>query len=171
VNSRAPTDDRVERQRQITAITVGRFLSASAVAAAGGTSLEALRVEGDRGKSVAAMAKGAAAVVAKLQNEGVIGGLISLGGSAGTTIGTTAMRALPVGVPKLMVSTLASGNTQPYVDTKDITMMYSVVDIAGINRLSRQILTNAAGAIAGMVTAEVPAADCRYRNIQRLRNT
>ncbi len=136
-------------------------ISASEVAAAAGTSLEALRQEGDRGKSVAAMAKGAAAVVAKLQSEGVIDGLISLGGSAGTTIGTTAMRALPVGVPKLMVSTLASGNTQPYVGTKDIAMMYSVVDIAGINRLSRQILTNAAGAIAGMVMAKVPAAEDR----------
>ena len=129
-------------------------ISAAEVAAAGAASLDALRTEGDRGKSIAAMAQGAAKIVAKLHHEGVIDSLISLGGSAGTTIGTTAMRALPVGVPKLMVSTLASGDTSPYVDTKDITMMYSVVDIAGINSLSRQILTNAAGAIVGMVNAE-----------------
>ena len=133
-------------------------VAASEVAKAAGTSLEALRREGDRGKSVAAMAEGAAKIVAQLQREGQIDGIISLGGSAGTTIGTTAMRAVPVGVPKVMVSTLASGDTRPYVDTKDITMMYSVVDIAGINSLSRRILTNAAGAIAGMVNAEVPPA-------------
>lgn len=134
-------------------------VSAEQVAEAGGTSLAALRNEGDRGNSVAAMANGAARIVERLNDDGVIDGIISLGGSAGTTIGTTAMRALPVGVPKLMVSTLASGDTSPYVDTKDITMMYSVVDIAGVNSLSRQILTNAAGAIAGMISAEVPAAD------------
>jgi uncharacterized protein (UPF0261 family) len=133
-------------------------VSASEVAKAAGASLEALRAEGDRGKSVAAMAQGAAAIVAQLHREGKIDGVISLGGSAGTTIGTTAMRAVPVGVPKVMVSTLASGDTRPYVDTKDITMMYSVVDIAGVNSLSRRILTNAAGAIVGMVNAVAPAA-------------
>lgn len=134
-------------------------VSAEQVAEAGGTSLTALRNESDRGNSVAAMANGAAKIVAQLNAIGAIDGIISLGGSAGTTIGTTAMRALPVGVPKMMVSTLASGDTSPYVDTKDITMMYSVVDIAGVNSLSRQILTNAAGAIAGMINADVPAAD------------
>lgn len=134
-------------------------VSAEQVAEAGGTTLTALKDEGDRGNSVAAMANGAARIVERLNEDGAIDGIISLGGSAGTTIGTTAMRALPVGVPKLMVSTLASGDTSPYVDTKDITMMYSVVDIAGVNSLSRQILTNAAGAIAGMINAEVPAAD------------
>ena len=134
-------------------------VSAEQVAEAGRTSLTALRNESDRGNSVAAMANGAAKIVAQLNNIGAIDGIISLGGSAGTTIGTTAMRALPVGVPKMMVSTLASGDTSPYVDTKDITMMYSVVDIAGVNSLSRQILTNAAGAIAGMINADVPAAD------------
>ena len=134
-------------------------VSAEQVAEEGGTSLTALRNESDRGNSVAAMANGAAKIVAQLNDIGAIDGIISLGGSAGTTIGTTAMRALPVGVPKMMVSTLASGDTSPYVDTKDITMMYSVVDIAGVNSLSRQILTNAAGAIAGMINADVPAAD------------
>ena len=134
-------------------------VSAEQVAEAGGASLTTLRNEGDRGNSVAAMAKGVARIVQRLNDDGVIDGVISLGGSAGTTIGTTAMRALPVGVPKMMVSTLASGDTSPYVDTKDIAMMYSVVDIAGINSLSRQILTNAAGAIVGMINTEVPVAD------------
>ena len=133
-------------------------VSADEVAQAGGSSLQALRDEGDRGNSVAVMAQGAAALVAEKQAAGEIDGIISLGGSAGTTIGTTAMQAVPVGIPKIMVSTLASGDTSPYVQSKDISMMYSVVDIAGINRLSRQILANAAGAIVGMVNAEVPAA-------------
>ena len=134
-------------------------VSADDVAAAGGTSLQALQDGGDRGVAVAAMAEGAAKIIAELQSDGKIDGVISLGGSAGTTIGTTAMRAVPVGVPKIMVSTLASGDTSPYVDTKDISMMYSVVDIAGINSLSRQILANAAGAIVGMVNAEVPPSE------------
>ena len=131
-------------------------VSADEVAHAGGSSLQALRDEGDRGNSVAVMAQGAAALIAEKQAAGDIDGIISLGGSAGTTIGTTAMQAVPVGVPKIMVSTLASGDTSPYVQSKDITMMYSVVDIAGINRLSRQILANAAGAIVGMVNVEIP---------------
>ena len=131
-------------------------ISADEVAQAGGSSLQALRDEGDRGNSVTIMAQGAAALVAEKHAAGEIDGIISLGGSAGTTIGTTAMQAVPVGVPKIMVSTLASGDTSPYVQSKDISMMYSVVDIAGINRLSRQILANAAGAIVGMVNTEVP---------------
>ncbi|MDE0465552.1 MAG: Tm-1-like ATP-binding domain-containing protein [Candidatus Poribacteria bacterium] len=133
-------------------------VSADEVAQAGGSSLQALRDEGDRGNSVAVMAEGAATLIAEKHAAGEIDGIISLGGSAGTTIGTTTMQAVPVGVPKIMVSTLASGDTSPYVQSKDISMMYSVVDIAGINRLSRQILANAAGAIVGMVNAEVPAA-------------
>ena len=133
-------------------------VSADEVARKAGSSLQALRDEGDRGNSVAVMAQGAAVLVAEKQAAGEIDGIISLGGSAGTTIGTTAMQAVPVGVPKIMVSTLASGDTSPYVQSKDICMMYSVVDIAGINRLSRQILANAAGAIVGMVNAEAPEA-------------
>lgn len=133
-------------------------ISADEVAQAGGSTLQALRDEGDRGNSVAVMAEGAATLIAEKHAAGEIDGIISLGGSAGTTIGTTAMQAVPVGVPKIMVSTLASGDTSPYVQSKDISMMYSVVDIAGINRLSRQILANAAGAIVGMVNAEAPAA-------------
>lgn len=133
-------------------------VSAQEVAAAAGTSLAALRARRDRGEAVAAMARGAAQIAAQLFAEGRLHGIISLGGSAGTTIGTAAMRALPVGVPKVMVSTLASGDTRPYVDTKDICMLYSVVDIAGINRLSRRILGNAAAAIAGMLSAPAPPA-------------
>src|SRR5205085_10063606 len=78
-------------------------------------------------------------------------GILALGGSAGTTIGTAVMRALPFGLPKLMVSTLASGQVKPYVGVRDITMMNSVVDISGLNRISRTVLTNAANAMAGMV--------------------
>ncbi len=133
-------------------------ISADEVAQAGGSSLQTLRDEGDRGNSVAVMAQGAAELISEKHTAGEIDAIISLGGSAGTTIGTTAMQALPIGVPKLMVSTLASGDTSPYVQSKDICMMYSVVDIAGINRLSRQILANAAGAIVGMVNADAPVA-------------
>ncbi len=128
------------------------------VAASAGRDLNELLAERDRGKSVQAMAEGAAIIARRLVDQGRIHGIISLGGSAGTTIGTAAMRALPVGFPKLMVSTLASGDTRPYVGTKDIAMMYSVVDIAGLNRLSRQILSNAAAAIVGMVRSESPRA-------------
>ncbi|MEX0938751.1 MAG: Tm-1-like ATP-binding domain-containing protein [Pirellulales bacterium] len=90
---------------------------------------------------------------------GRVAGVLGIGGSGGTQIATAAMRALPVGLPKLMVSTLASGNTQPYVDCSDITMMYSVVDIAGLNAVSRRVLANAAHAVAGMVNAQPPAMD------------
>ena len=83
--------------------------------------------------------------------DGRIDAVLGLGGGGGTAMITAAMRTLPVGVPKLMVSTMASGNTAPYVDVTDITLMSSVVDIAGLNPLSRRILANAAGAIAGMV--------------------
>src|SRR5262245_44082520 len=102
------------------------------------------------------MGAGAEAVVTRLYREGRIDGILALGGSGGSSIATRAMRALPVGVPKLMVSTVASGDTRPYVGAVDVTMMYSVVDIAGVNRISARIMANAAGAIAGMVKAEVP---------------
>jgi uncharacterized protein (UPF0261 family) len=122
-----------------------------AVAQAGGATIEQLRAEQDRGRSIAVMAAGAEEIVKRLHAQGKINGLVSMGGSAGTTIGTAAMRALPVGFPKLMVSTVASGNTRPFVGTKDILMLYPVLDIAGLNFISRRILANAAAAIAGMV--------------------
>lgn len=107
----------------------------------------------DRGLRVAAMAEAVPAYIAKLAADGRIDGIISLGGGGGTAISTAAMRALPLGFPKLMVSTLASGNTAPYVGVKDIVMMPSIVDVAGLNRISRKLFTQAAGAICGMVSA------------------
>jgi len=132
-------------------------VSAAEVAKAAGEDLQELIKEGDRGRSVAVMCKGATAIVEDLYRKGKFHGVISMGGGAGTNIGTTAMRSLPTGVPKLMVSTLASGDTRPYVGSKDITMMPSIVDISGINRFLRQILANAAGAIAGMVRVKAKA--------------
>jgi uncharacterized protein (UPF0261 family) len=126
------------------------------LAAAAGVDLAAMVARRDRGECVAAMTRGATARVTRLFAEGQIDGIISLGGGGGTAIGTAAMRALPIGFPKLMVSTLASGNTAPYVGEKDVVMWPSVVDVAGLNRISRQILARAAGAICGMVEIEVP---------------
>jgi uncharacterized protein (UPF0261 family) len=126
------------------------------VAHAAGADVGVLASAGDRGAAVTAMAAGAEAVVRQLFDEGKLGGILALGGSGGSSIATQAMRALPVGVPKLMVSTVASGDTRPYVGAVDVTMMYSVVDIAGVNRVSARIMANAAGAIAGMVAATVP---------------
>lgn len=107
----------------------------------------------DRGECVAMMADAAAKCLSDLCAKGRIAGVISLGGGGGTAIATAAMRALPIGFPKLMVSTLASGYTAHYVGKKDITMMPSIVDFAGLNRISRTILSRAAGAISGMVEA------------------
>jgi uncharacterized protein (UPF0261 family) len=126
------------------------------VARAGGADHAELVRVGDRGAAVDAMGRGAAAVLAKLHAEGRMDGVAALGGSGNSSIAAQAMRDLPVGVPKLIVSTVASGDTRPYVGAVDVSMMYSVVDIAGINQISAQILTNAAGAIAGMATARVP---------------
>ncbi|MDB4438602.1 Tm-1-like ATP-binding domain-containing protein, partial [bacterium] len=125
------------------------------VAAASGLDFQALIDKQDRGECVVAMSKAAPVFLAKLVAEGKIDGVISLGGGGGTALGTAAMRALPVGFPKLMVSTLASGNTAHYVGTKDITMMPSIVDVAGLNRISKIIFTRAAGAICGMVEAKI----------------
>ncbi|MFO1041275.1 MAG: Tm-1-like ATP-binding domain-containing protein [Planctomycetaceae bacterium] len=124
------------------------------VFAAAGTSLEVAKERNDRGHAVTVAATGAANLVAAAYARGEVTGVLSMGGSAGTTIGTTAMRALPLGLPKLMVSTLASGQTRPYVGGKDILMLNAVVDIAGINRISRLVLGEAARAMAGMVTLQ-----------------
>lgn len=129
------------------------------IAHAAGADLGAILARRDRGEAVAAMAKGAPIVLARLAGEKRIDGVISLGGGGGTAIATAAMRALPIGFPKVMVSTLASGNTAQYVGAKDIVMFPSIVDVAGVNRISRQILTRAAGAICGMVEAQPPAAE------------
>lgn len=132
-------------------------ISRAEVAQAAGLTLAEMTHGDDRGAAVAAMAKAAPVLLAQLQREGRIAGVISLGGGGGTAIATAAMRALPIGVPKLMVSTLASGNTAPYVGTKDITMMPSIVDVAGLNRVSQVIFSRAAGAICGMVEATITA--------------
>jgi uncharacterized protein (UPF0261 family) len=126
------------------------------VARAGGADVDELAAGGDRGAAVTAMAAGAEQVVLRLHAEGKLAGILALGGSGGSSIATRAMRALPVGVPKLMVSTVASGDTRAYVGAVDVTMMYSVVDISGVNRVSARIMANAAGAMAGMVDATVP---------------
>ncbi len=131
-------------------------ITADQVAAAGGASLAALRATGDRGAALEVMGRGARALAVAEHAAGRVDGVLSLGGSGGTSIATHAMLGLPVGLPKVMVSTMASGNVAPYVDVKDVTMMYSVVDVAGLNRLSRRILANAAGAVAGMVEQAVP---------------
>lgn len=130
-------------------------ITAQEVAQAGDSSLEKLREEANRGKAVDIMIAGVRTIVPQLYAEGLFDGVLSLGGGAGTNIATAAMRELPVGVPKLMVSTLASSDVSAFVDVKDITMMYSVVDIEGVNRLSRRILANAVGAICGMVEQTV----------------
>ncbi len=131
-------------------------ITAEQVAAAGGSSLTALRAAGDRGAALEVMGRGARALAVAEHAAGHVDGVISLGGSGGTSIATHAMLGLPVGLPKVMVSTMASGNVAPYVDVKDVTLMYSVVDVAGLNRLSRRILANAAGAVCGMVEQSVP---------------
>ena len=118
-------------------------------------SLAELTARRDRGESVAAMSEAAPILLSRLLSEKKIDGVISLGGGGGTAIGTAAMRALPIGFPKVMVSTLAGGNVAPYVGSKDIVMFPSIVDVAGINRISRAILSRAAGAICGMVETEI----------------
>jgi uncharacterized protein (UPF0261 family) len=131
------------------------------VASAGGINLQEIMSRADRGESVSAMVQAAPRLLQRLQKEGAINGVISLGGSGGTVIATAAMRTLPIGFPKLMVSTLASGNMSHYVGTKDITMMPSIVDVAGLNRISRTIFSRAAGAICGMVDIKVNSTDDR----------
>lgn len=110
-------------------------------------------IQKDRGKAVEFMSQAAPKVLSTLRGSGRIQGVISLGGGGGTAIGTAGMRALPLGFPKLMVSTLASGNTAQYIGATDIVMMPSVVDVAGLNRISRPLLARAAGAICGMLEA------------------
>lgn len=150
-----------QRGHQVLLIDVGTLgaptvtpdIPRTEVAAAAGVDCAALTARRDRGEAVAAMSRGAPVVLSRLAAEGRIDGVISLGGGGGTAIATAGMRALPVGFPKLMVSTLASGNVAPYVDVKDIVMFPAVVDVAGLNRLSRVLLARAAGALCGMVEA------------------
>jgi uncharacterized protein (UPF0261 family) len=128
-------------------------ISADEVAAAAGADRAALAAAGDRGPAIAAMTRGATEVTRQLHADGRLDAIIGLGGSGGSSLIAAAMRALPIGVPKLLVSTMASGDTRPYVGTSDIAMLYSVVDIAGINPISELILANAAAAISAMAKA------------------
>ncbi|WP_169946604.1 Tm-1-like ATP-binding domain-containing protein [Microbispora sp. H11081] len=125
-------------------------VGADEVARAAGADLDRLRADRDRGTAMDALATGAAVTVRRLFDEGRLDGLLAIGGSGGSSVAARALQALPVGVPKLLVSTMASGDVGPYVGDADVTLMYSVVDISGINRLSRAVLGNAAAAVAGM---------------------
>jgi uncharacterized protein (UPF0261 family) len=125
------------------------------VAAAGGVPLADLLEEPDRSVAAPVMAAGATRLITALVQEGRAQGIVSLGGTQGTTLSTRVMRDLPYGFPKVMVSTMASGNVAPWVDIKDITMMFSVTDIMGLNPVTRKILANAAGAVCGMADVGV----------------
>jgi uncharacterized protein (UPF0261 family) len=126
------------------------------VAQAGGGDLTRLGSGKHKDEAMQIMAKGLAVVVRRLYDSGKLDGILGMGGSGGTSIATAAMRTLPVGVPKLMVSTVGGGDVSTYTGTRDITFMPSIVDVAGINRISRAIYSNAAGAIAGMVSVARP---------------
>jgi len=134
------------------------------VAAAAGEDLEELRAAKDRGASMGVMARGSAVLVKRLLDEGRVHGFLAIGGSGGSSVAAQAMQAMPVGAPKVLVSTMASGDVRPYVGVSDVTLMYSVVDVAGINSISRRVFGNAVAAIAAMAkayeaSAAQPAAD------------
>lgn len=129
-------------------------VSNTQVAEAAGMDIKTLVDKKDRALATEVLSKGMEKLVLKLYKQGKFHGIISFGGTGGTSLVTPAMRALPIGVPKVMVSTVASGNTAPYVGASDIVMMPSIVDVAGINSISTKIFTNAVFAIAGMVKFE-----------------
>ncbi len=131
-------------------------LSRQPVVGTVGERVEALVAGGDRGRAVAAMTRGVERILPELHAQGRFDGVIGIGGSAGTTMATAGMRALPMGVPKLMVSTIAGGDVAPFVGSKDITMVPSIVDISGLNRISRHVIVQAASAVAAMAQAEIP---------------
>jgi len=133
-------------------------VEADAVASAAGGDLAAIRKKKDRGEAMRAMADGAAALLPQLHEAGRFDGVLGMGGSGGSSVVTAAMRALPVGVPKVCVSTVASGDTSAFVGAKDVVLFPSITDVAGVNRISQVIFSRAAGAIVGMVNVEVPTA-------------
>jgi uncharacterized protein (UPF0261 family) len=136
-------------------------VSSETVAQAGGGSIRELRAAGDRGAAMKVMQAGAVAVVRQLHEQGRIAAVLGIGGGAGTSIGAAAMRALPLGVPKVMVSTVASGQTAQYVEDKDILMFPTIVDVAGVNRISAGTYARAVGALVGMIETPVPQADLK----------
>ncbi|MFF1509591.1 Tm-1-like ATP-binding domain-containing protein [Streptomyces sp. NPDC058326] len=126
-------------------------VTADVVARAAGHDLASLRAAGDRGAALAVMAQGLSRIVADLYREGRLHAVLAAAGTGGSTLAAAqAMRVLPIGVPKLLVSTMAGGDVSPYVDSSDLTLMYSVVDISGLNSVSCQVLGNAAAAASGM---------------------
>ncbi|HWJ74145.1 MAG TPA: Tm-1-like ATP-binding domain-containing protein [Kaistia sp.] len=136
---------------------------AALVAGRGGADLAVLRASRDRAAAIDAMMAGSARIAADLQRTGQLAGVLSIGGSGGTAVGTAMMRALPLGVPKVMVSTVAASNVLPYVGGSDIAMLNSVTDFSGVNALSAPILANAAGALAGMIAARRQPASLKRR--------
>jgi uncharacterized protein (UPF0261 family) len=143
-------------------------VSREEIAASGGAELADLVRNHDRGQAIAAMERGLASWFRARRDSvaSMMAGVLAIGGSAGTSIATAGMRELRTGVPKLMVSTLASGDTRPYVGTSDIAMLYPVGDFTGLNRLTRGILANAANAMAGMCSLPLPkAAACDARTV------
>ncbi|KGX87539.1 Tm-1-like ATP-binding domain-containing protein [Pontibacillus litoralis] len=129
-------------------------VSSSEIAAAVGENMKDLAAKKDRGKATAVLAQGLETLLPTLYEQGKFDGILSFGGSGGTSIATAGMRALPIGVPKLMVSTVASGNTESYIGTSDIMFMPSIVDVAGLNVISKKIFSNAVHSMAGMLTFE-----------------
>jgi uncharacterized protein (UPF0261 family) len=132
-------------------------ISNAEVARAGGGDIQRLRASKDKAEAMKVMTAGLTVIVRGLHAIGQLQGMLSMGGTGGTAIATAAMRILPVGIPKVMVSTVGGGDTSGYVGYRDIIIIPSVVDVAGINRISRTIYTNAASAIAGMVMSESPS--------------
>lgn len=128
-------------------------ISASEVAQSVGSSLAQIRKIKSEGKALEVMIKGATRIALSLYESGKIHGILSLGGSMGTDMGTSIMRAFPIGFPKVMISTLASHNTRPYVGTRDIMMLNTVCDLTGLNRITERVLKNGATAVAGMAKA------------------
>lgn len=132
-------------------------VGAAQVAAAGGSDLQTLRERRDRNEALSVMTQGCVGLAKTLFAQGRFDAVLGLGGSGGTALATAVMRELPVGVPKVMVSTLASGDVSAYVGAADIAMLHSVVDLAGLNRISRRVLENASGAVCGMAEQEASA--------------
>jgi uncharacterized protein (UPF0261 family) len=132
-------------------------IDANTIAQAGGSDISMLREAKNRDITMDVMCKGASSVIRSLFDEGRFQAIIGMGGGGGTSIVTAAMRALPLGIPKVCISTVASGDVSSYLGTKDIVMFPSLVDLAGINRLSRVVIAQAAGAISGMVQVQIPS--------------
>ena len=147
--------------------TVAAEIRRDEIAGRAGTTIVTLNAARDRGKAVAAMGRGAAALAAELHAAGGLHGVLAAGGSGGSSIATAAMRALPIGLPKLMVSMIASGDVGPYVGESDIAMLFAVLDVAGLNPITRRILENAATATAAMAERFArgqPGPACRVGN-------